>query len=126
MWSLIQISVRLVALVTRIHIQFGKSIPSLADLVFISLFAIPVVVGAYYYMTHLSRRKRLISMIGMILPPALIFVIQLVDRLAQSLSAGAWLMDGWLLLAILIGLTAYVISSILLARFIAYRQSLNG
>ncbi len=77
-------------------------------------------------MTHLSRRKRLISMIGMILPPALIFVIQLVDRLAQSLSAGAWLMDGWLLLAILIGLTAYVISSILLARFIAYRQSLNG
>lgn len=105
---------------------FGKPIPSLAEIVLFWLFAAPVAAGAYHYVTQSDRRKQLGASVAMIGPPALLFAIQLIDRSAQSISARAWLMDTGLLVALLVGLAAYVWLTLHLARLLASWQSMHG
>lgn len=125
-WGSIQVSVSIFSAITRTQMQFGKPIPSFIEFLFIWLFAVPTAAGAYLEATQPDRRRRLYAWLAIIIPPVGLFAIQLVDRIIQSLAAQAWLMDGWLLLALLIGLIAYVLLTIGLARMIVKWQSLHG
>lgn len=126
MHAAVQVAVFLLSLALKKSMGFGRPIPSLPELIFIFLFAAPVAIGAYHYVTQSSQKGRRVAVIVMVVPLALLWAIQAVDRLVQSTGAARWLMDHWLLLALALGLLLYAFAISWVSRVIANWQATNG
>ncbi len=126
LWGTTKISVFLFSTITQIPMASGKIVPSILELVFIWIFAAPVAAGAYHLATQVNPRKRRGAIITMVVPLGLLYALQVGDRLWQSLSARAWLLDEWLMVALLVGLVMYGLSILFIARKISDWQSQHG
>lgn len=123
LWALAIACAKVLALITQIPIGYGRIIPSGAELLFIGIFAVPVAMGAYLYVSQSPESNRLWARLAMVVPPIGYLMLWAWNR---SWGGELWTADLAWLGAVLLTWISYVSLMVWLARLVVRWQEMYG